>query len=567
MHTSWFRIASAMLLIAAGLSGQARAQSFSEGFDDISTLAGNGWAMQNNSSPLGTTGWLQGSSTVFSAYDGAANAYIAANFSNTAGSGTISNWLMTPRRTFSNGDVLSFFTMKPVANPTDYPDRLQVRLSTNGASTDVGTNASALGDFTTLLLDINPTLTAGGYPTAWTQYTITISGLPAPTSGRAAFRYFVTGGGPLGTNSDYIGIDRVVYTPYTCPSLTITPGSGALPGGTWGTAYSTTLSQTGALGSPNYALIAGALPSGLTMAASGSLSGTPTVTGTFSFTVQVMDNSGCSGSASYSITVVPSVPGAPQNVNAVPANAQASVTWEAPDRDGADAITGYTVTAVQDVTKGCTTTGALTCTVAGLANGTAYSFNVVARNGVGDSVAAQSNTVTPTLPTVSGTVPGMTGTATATLTGGGTGCTFDPSSAFATPSSVPTNRTLPFGGFAFLATGCSGSVTIAIAYPDPLPAGVQFWKYGPATAGAPTSSWFQWNGATLSPDRRTVTYSIVDNGIGDADPATGSIRDPLAPAVGSDPVNVPVDNPWALAMLAVVLGGLARRSQRRKPAV
>lgn len=70
-----------------------------------------------------------------------------------------------------------------------------------------------MGDFTTLLLSINPTLLTNEYPEAWTQYTVTISGLPAPTSGRIAFRYFVTNGGSAGDNSNYIGIDNVVYTP------------------------------------------------------------------------------------------------------------------------------------------------------------------------------------------------------------------------------------------------------------------------------------------------------------------------------------------------------------------
>ncbi|WP_376785899.1 choice-of-anchor J domain-containing protein [Diaphorobacter nitroreducens] len=73
--------------------------------------------------------------------------------------------------------------------------------------------AAPLGDFTTLLLSVNPALVANVYPQVWTQYTVTISGLPAPTSGRTAFRYFVTGAGSLGSNSDYIGIDNVVYTP------------------------------------------------------------------------------------------------------------------------------------------------------------------------------------------------------------------------------------------------------------------------------------------------------------------------------------------------------------------
>ena len=71
----------------------------------------------------------------------------------------------------------------------------------------MGTTATDVGDFTTLLLDINPTYTVGGYPEVWTQQTVTVTGVPAATLGRLAFRYFVENGGPTGANSNYIGID------------------------------------------------------------------------------------------------------------------------------------------------------------------------------------------------------------------------------------------------------------------------------------------------------------------------------------------------------------------------
>jgi len=299
-------------LVAMGASTNASAQAFTENFDDVSTLLGSGWAIQNNSTPVGALGWFQGTATTatptpgpFNSYNGAANAYIAANFNSTGSTGTISNWLITPNRMLRNGDVLTFYTRKPTigGGQTDYPDRLEVRLSTNGASTNVGTGATGLGDFTTLLLSINPSLVANVYPQSWTQYTITIAGLPAPTSARTAFRYFVTGAGSLGSNSDYIGIDNVVYTPYVCPTLTVTPGGGALPDGSFGEAYSTTLNQTAALGAPNFAITAGGLPPGLEQSASGIISGTPTETGTYNFTSTVSDASGCSGSSSYSISV------------------------------------------------------------------------------------------------------------------------------------------------------------------------------------------------------------------------------------------------------------------------
>ncbi|MGN6520096.1 MAG: choice-of-anchor J domain-containing protein, partial [Dokdonella sp.] len=302
MSRASLRLAAGALL--AAVSGLAFAQAYTEDFDNVGLLAGSGWVIQNNSQPLGPNSWYQGIPTSatpdpgpFNAFNGAPNAYIAANFAaTTGGSGVISDWLVTPNRTFRNGDVFQFYTRRPTtpAGGTEFPDRLELRLSTNGASTNVGSTAATFGDFSTLLLSINPTLVTNVYPAVWTQYTVTISGLPAPTSGRIAFRYFVTGAGPSGSNSDYIGVDNVVYSPYVCPVVTVTPST--LPGANWGQPYSLSLSQTGALGAPSFAITAGALPPGMTLSANGAFSGSPTATGTFNFTVTVGDASGCSGS-------------------------------------------------------------------------------------------------------------------------------------------------------------------------------------------------------------------------------------------------------------------------------
>ncbi len=199
---------------------------FSEGFADITLLPATGWFFDNNSSPLGLTDWFQGNDTVFPAHAGAPTAYIGANFNNTAGAGTISNWMLTPEIALANGDTMSFWTS--AAAGSIWPDRLELRLSTAGASTNVGTLATDVGDFTTLLLTVNPTLAAGGYPETWTQFTATLSGIPAATTGRVGFRYFVTDGGPAGNNSNYIGIDTVEFT--AAPTgITLTKTVGTVP--------------------------------------------------------------------------------------------------------------------------------------------------------------------------------------------------------------------------------------------------------------------------------------------------------------------------------------------------
>ena len=105
-----------------------------------------------------------------------------------------------------------------------------------------------------------------------------------------------------------------------------------------------------------------------------------------------------------------SVPGTPTGVTASAGNAQATVSWDAPASNGGAPITGYTVTASSGGSQ-CTTTGATSCVVTGLTNGTDYTFTVTATNGLGTTSAASSasNSVTPA------TVPGAPtiGTATA----------------------------------------------------------------------------------------------------------------------------------------------------------
>jgi hypothetical protein len=169
-----------------------------ENFDNVAALGGSGWALVNNSTPAGGTNWFQGNTGVFDAQSGAPDSYIASNYLAANGTGDIDNWLLTPELSWSDGDTFQFYSRANGA----YPDRLELRFSGNGASTNVA-------DFTTLLLTINPVL-GSDYPTDWTLYTVTLSGLGGQTSGRLGFRYAVT---DTSINGDYIGIDSVVVTP------------------------------------------------------------------------------------------------------------------------------------------------------------------------------------------------------------------------------------------------------------------------------------------------------------------------------------------------------------------
>jgi hypothetical protein len=93
-------------------------------------------------------------------------------------------------------------------------------------------------------------------------------------------------------------------------------------------------------------------------------------------------------------------PDAPDAPDAVAGDASATVSWIEPEFVGSMEISGYTVYASPgDAT--CTTDGALSCTVTGLENGTAYVFTVAARTGVGESdPSAPSGEVTPQIGTI-----------------------------------------------------------------------------------------------------------------------------------------------------------------------
>lgn len=204
MSLSSPRTWAAMSCLAASvlLTPSARAASFAENFDSVAALAGRGWSIVNNSTPGGSTSWFQGDANIFGAQAGAPDSYAAANFVGAGPGGDISTWLITPVFEMANGASFSFFTR--TVDQAIAPDRLEVRLSTNGGSAFAGSGPAGIGDFSQLLLTVNPTLSLTDYPSTWTQYTVTLSGLGATTYGRLGFRYFVPN---TNLNGDYIGID------------------------------------------------------------------------------------------------------------------------------------------------------------------------------------------------------------------------------------------------------------------------------------------------------------------------------------------------------------------------
>lgn len=218
------RVSACALVLA--LAGAAQAQSFTEGFDPganppaVTTGLPAGWVSVNNSpgGPGTNPNWnWRNDGAVFPQLAGTGYAY--ANFNSSTGSNNISNYLMSPVVNFSAGDTISFWT-RTVDVPS-FPDRLALVVSTNGASTNPA-------DFSTTLLTVNATLTTAGYPVVWTNFVGTV---PVAGSGRFAFWYNPTNGGPLGANSDYIGVDEVAYTAVPAPASLALLGLGGLVAG------------------------------------------------------------------------------------------------------------------------------------------------------------------------------------------------------------------------------------------------------------------------------------------------------------------------------------------------
>lgn len=86
--------------------------------------------------------------------------------------------------------------------------------------------------------------------------------------------------------------------------VTFTPLSP--PAGTVGVAYSQLLTGAGGTAPYTFSVTAGTPPAGLTLSATGTISGTPTLLGTSQFTIQVTDSKGTKGTVTLSITINPS---------------------------------------------------------------------------------------------------------------------------------------------------------------------------------------------------------------------------------------------------------------------
>jgi hypothetical protein len=148
-----------------------------------------------------------------------------------------------------------------------------------GSSATIGTGSAFTGDILALS---SITLTTG-----------------ANTNGRLLAR---NGAVTLDTNQvNTCGVS-------VCPIITVNPAT--LPNGSVGTPYNQVVSASGGTSPYAFSVSSGALPTNLILNSStGAITGTPTVSGTFVFTITATDASGCNGSRQYTITITS--PGCP----------------------------------------------------------------------------------------------------------------------------------------------------------------------------------------------------------------------------------------------------------------
>jgi hypothetical protein len=148
---------------------------------------------------------------------------------------------------------------------------------------------------------------------AWSESGALPSGITLnPTTGHLAGTTNSVGSFPItvtATDSNGCFGTGATYTlTVTCPTITVTrTGGGSFPAGIFNSAYTgQSVTASGGSGSYTFAVTVGSLPTGLLLTSGGAISGTPTATGVFTFTITATDTlNSCTGSQAFSISIAP----------------------------------------------------------------------------------------------------------------------------------------------------------------------------------------------------------------------------------------------------------------------
>jgi uncharacterized protein (TIGR03437 family) len=195
--------------------------------------------------------------------------------------------------------AVSFSVTAPSASFATTPASLSFSFRTGDVPAAQQLNITSSGDPVDYTLTTPPWLIATP-PGGRTPGTHSISVNPANLPSGESFAGAVTVTGAAANSP--LGIPVNVAVTFT--DLTITTAA-ALPESARGMTYQETLAAAGGGAPYTWSVVSGALPAGLSLNAStGVLSGTPTASGAFSFTVRVADARGGSAERSFSLTVL-----------------------------------------------------------------------------------------------------------------------------------------------------------------------------------------------------------------------------------------------------------------------
>jgi hypothetical protein len=117
------------------------------------------------------------------------------------------------------------------------------------------------------------------------------------------------------------------------------------------------------------------------------------------------------------------------------------------------------------------------------------------------------------------------------------------------PETPPSEANLNYGLFRFNITGVipGDSVTLTLTFPEYLPAGTTYWKYG-ANATNSTPHWYTIPSAI---NGNQITITLIDGGIGDDDGlVNGIIHDDGGPSIPQTPVP-PVPEVPMIALMGI----------------
>jgi hypothetical protein len=231
----------------------------------------------------------------------------------------------------------------------------------------------------------------------------------------------------------------------------------SLPDATLGVPYTHSLVASGGTSPYTWSLLSGTLPTGLNLSSAGVVSGTPTTTGTASFTVRVTDSRTPSVSAEKALSLTVGSPAAAPSVTttSLPGTTQTAAYNATLTASGGVAPLAWSLQAGSSLPAGLTLSGSGTIAGAVGAQATTTSFTVLVTDALNRSAARSLSINVATAPVVS----------TAVLPAVGVGATY--------------SQTLA-------ASGGSGSLSWSLGLGSTLPAGLALSTAG-VISGTPTA--------------------------------------------------------------------------------